>query len=188
MSLIEDEGKPSLIKLLRGEDITLLKQDRRGLATWIALKFFVSDAIVPDDAVFDQLARADFKTSRKIPRELQIFIGAHDSPEWHIGYQRQTIRGYLGELLATKTVEFAKSQNIQSTAFGVGRLFSVIFASAVPNIKLNGSIGVFLLMRQLWPLRGKPIVWPLPSIPDDNLAILARPLRDLARSARWIRV
>ena len=190
MSGIDGDTKPILLELLQGLPVTLLRNDRRRLATWLTLKFLVSDAIDPNDSVFDQFARSDFKESRKIPRGLQIFVGTHDSPEWHTGYQRQTMRGNLRESSITKAEHLAESQNVQSTAFGVGRLFSLTFASAIPNIKLNPSVGVIRLTRQLWPPRDRPIIWPLAPIANDDLEILARVLADLARKpfARWIRL
>jgi hypothetical protein len=188
MSGIDSDTKPILLKLLQGLPVTLLRNDRRSLATWLTLKFLVCDAIDPNDSVFDQFVRSDFKASRKIPRGLQIFVGTHNSPEWHVGYRRQTMRGNLRETPATKAEHLAESQNIQSTAFGVGRLFSLTFASAIPDIKLNPAVGLIRLTRQLWPLRDRPIVWPPSHISDSDLETLARVLADLARApfARWV--
>ena len=97
MSKIEDEAKPILIPLLQGQPKILLRNDRIRLATWITLKFLVAECIDQGDAVFDEFARADFMQTRKILPSVQIFIGTHDSPEWHIGYHRQAMVGYLGE-------------------------------------------------------------------------------------------
>jgi hypothetical protein len=182
MSGVETDVKRILIPLLQGQPIMLRRGDRKKLAIWIALKVMVAECIDPSDAVLDQFARDDFKMLLKIPRQLKIWIGKHDLPNWYTGFWHRT-------LLANLNPEFPQSgfKNIQTTTFGIGHLFVFSFATTLSQFNLNPGHIYRDTIRQLWPLVDTAIGWPPPALSNDDAGNLAGSLAHVmsAPFAQW---
>ena len=180
MSGIEDDAKPILIPMLEGRSITLLKNSRITLATWIALKVMVSESIESSDAVINQDERSEFKVARTIPRRLRIWLGTHDLPEWYTGYWHQTLLAYFGKRPPEAPPDGA-FKNVQTTAIGIGHILTLSFATTLRELDIN-PISRITKSRRLWPLRNQPIVWPLPRLSSVEANGLADCLRELMHS------
>jgi hypothetical protein len=186
MSGIEDAAKPILIPMLEGRSITLLKNSRVTIATWIALKVMVSECIEPSDAVIDQDERSEFKLTRTMPRRLRIWLGTHDLQEWYTGYWHQTLLSYFGQR-PPEARPVGAFKNIQTTAIGVGHIFFLSFVTTLHQLELN-PVSRVRKIRRLWPLRSQPVVWPLSPLSSVEANDLADSLRELMRSpiAEWL--
>jgi hypothetical protein len=182
MSGIETAAKPILIPLLRGQRIKLLRNDKRALAAWVALKTMVYDCKDQKQAVLDQFARDDFREQGKLPRGLHIWIGAHDLSDWYAQINYRSVLANLNP--ETPRTGF---RNVQTTAFGIGHLFTLTFVTALDEFKFK-PIGYKRVLRELWPLRDPPIMFPLPNISEAEVGRLGDPLLSLSEPfARWRR-
>lgn len=189
MSGLETAAKPILIPMLQGQRRTVLKKDRVTLAQWLALKVMVTECINRTDAVISEFERADFRLSRKMPRRLQIFIGTHDTQLWYMAYWHQTLLAHLGAIPPPKAAEVLdKFKNIQTTAIGLGHIFSVSYITTIDDLKWKPIHGLHRRIRQLWPNRDQPIVWPLPNLSLNEANRLANCIRELATApvTEWL--
>lgn len=175
MGNIETDTKEILIPLIQGRQATLLRNDRRRLATWIALKVMVVDGEIPTDSVISQAARAAFKEVRKIPSGLKIWIAQHDSITWYSGLRYLPIRG----VMELEKGALTEGKNIQTTAIGFGHLFSFALVPGRLNFKFNINITVALPnVRQLYPIREQAIQWPLPTLGDSHVDRLSQVIKE----------
>jgi hypothetical protein len=127
MRSIEENIKPILIPLLRGQPFTLRQKEKIKLATWLTLKVLVEEQEYPAEAVVQQQTRTEFMKSRKIPEETKIWIGIHDTDHWYTGLWHRTLTATLGP---TPPIT-GRLKNIQSTAFGIGHVFSLTILTRV---------------------------------------------------------
>jgi hypothetical protein len=141
MSAIEDDVKPILIPLLQGTTITLLRKARQQLAIWTALKVILTECIDPTDAVITKFEREDFRLKREMPRRLQIYIGTHDSQEWYTAYRHQHLLAHLGRNPPPPAERVSEFKNVQSTALGIGHVFSLSFVTTIQDLKLRPHVG-----------------------------------------------
>jgi hypothetical protein len=161
MSGNEDDVKPILIPMLEGRAITLLKRHRIRLATWLALKVMLTECIDPFDAVINEFERDDFRLNQKIPIGLRIWVASHDSLDWYTGYWHQTLLTHLGTR-PPEAERLSKCKNVQTTAIGIGHLFTLSFATTIRELKFTPNIMILRKIRRLHPPRDQPVVWPLP--------------------------
>ncbi len=187
MSSIESDAKPTLIQILNGQRFAILRKNRLALANWIALKVMVTECIDPLDAVINEFERDDFRTMRKIPQRLQIFVATHDVQEWYTGYWHQTLRAYFGSSPPPETYGLGPFKNIQTTALGVGPLFSISFVTTISDLGFDPGLSL-RNVRRLWPPRDQPLVWPLPRLSHPEVNRLAHSTRELMNSpiSRWL--
>jgi len=187
MSSIEEQAKPILVPMLQGQRITLLKNHKIRLAHWIALKVMVMESIDPIDCVITEFEREDFRATRTMPGLMRIFIGTHDLDEWYTGFWHQTLRAHLGSTPPTQTNGLGRFKNIQTTAFGIGRIFSLSFVTTIQDLGFNPIFGI-RKVRRLWPLRDQVIAWPLVDLSLSEANKLAQCIAELRDSpiARWL--
>jgi hypothetical protein len=175
MGNIETDAKEVLIPLIQGRSVTLLRNDRRRLATWIALKVIVVDGEIPTDSVISQSARTAFKELRKIPSGIRIWIAQHDSITWYSGLRYLPIRGVIELEKGTLT----EGKNIQTTAIGFGHLFALALVPGRLEFKFNINFTVvFSNVRQLFPIRDQVIKWPLPTLWDSHVDRLSQVIKE----------
>jgi hypothetical protein len=187
MSKIESDAKPLLIPLLRGVPITLLRNHRITISRWIALKVMVTECIDALDAVVTESERENFMLTRHVPHSMRIWIGTHNSQDWYTAYWHQTLLAHFGNA-PPETPPLASFKNIQTTTIGVGHIFFLSFVTTIDDLKFNPNVGALRFIRRLWPMRDRPIVWPLPALSGDQADRLANCLRELARSpiVQWM--
>jgi hypothetical protein len=187
MGAIEEEAKPLLATIIQGKRSTLLRKHRNSIAVWIALKVMITECIDPADSVITQSERNEFRLTRKIPKSLRIWIGTHDTPEWHAGYSHETVRARVDLTGAPKAEPLGEFKNVQVTSIGLGRAFFLSIALTLRGYEANAR-GPGL--RQLWPLRQGPIVWPLANLSAQELRNLASSVLGFISTfprARWAR-
>jgi hypothetical protein len=187
MSGIEDEVKPTLTPMLQGQGITLLKNHRIRLAHWIALKVMVMESIDLSDCVITEFEREDYRATGTMPRLMRIFVGTHDLDEWYTGFWHQTLRAHLGPTPPAQTNNLGGFKNIPTTAFGIGRIFSLTFVTTIQDLGFNPIFGN-RKVRRLWPLRDQVIAWPLKDLSLSEANQLAQSVAELrdAPIARWL--
>jgi hypothetical protein len=184
MGAIEEAAKPILIPLLQGVPVTLTAEHRMALAKWIALKVMVAEHENPRDAVIRQPARTDFMNSGAIPSEIRIWIGYHDDPGWYTGYWHRTALVTLGLASSLPPPPVLRNvKNIQTTAFGIGHLFTFSWVTTIDELELGlGSLEEAGVVKRLWPLIESNIAWPLPMLPSADVDLVAESLVALLRS------
>ena len=140
----------------------------------------VTEIIEPSDAVINHDERSEFKRTRTIPGRLRIWLGTHDLQEWYTGYWHRTLLAYFGKR-PPEAPPAGAFKNVQTTAIGIGHIFTLSFVTALRELEINPTSRVTKI-RRLWPLRSEPIVWPLPHLSNVEANGFAECLRELMRS------
>jgi hypothetical protein len=164
MSGIEEAAKRILIPILQGQTVIISQTHQRALAKWIFLKMIVAENERPRDRVLQQETLSRFYHRRAIPSGVKIWISHHDSEAWYTGYWHRTLTA------TTTPIEpiFRSLKNIQTSAFGVGRLFTFTYMTTLFDFEFDfEQIEGMGVVRRLWPLRSGDIVWPMRTISDQ---------------------
>jgi hypothetical protein len=156
MSVMENDTKPLLLPLLLAETMSLDSDAAQKLAEWVTLKIIIAEHNEPDNAVFSQSDWTAFMNDRTIPSFVGIWIAQIDQARWSSTLARQTATVCVPPNLPPNP----HRKNVQSTAFGVGRLLvSAIVSKAAdfkPEINATFANGI----RRIWPLPNQTINWP----------------------------
>jgi hypothetical protein len=183
MGRIETHAKPILIPMLRGEMISLDSDAMKRLYRWFALKVMVIEGEEPQDFVVPQQARTSFMYNRNIPEGMKIWLATHNTERWYTGLWHQTLTASL----SSEPPLFAHLKNVQTTAFGVGRIFSLTFMTTLAGFDLEPPIEAIGVVKRLWPRRGGLFHWPMRIISSEGADRLSQLIEEFMHSpiAEW---
>jgi hypothetical protein len=154
MSELEDSIKPILTPLILGNPSTIDQSQQELVARWIGVKVLVSEQNNQSDVISDQRHRTALMVDGAVPGYLHIWIAPVKAEKWETGYYRET-----GTLSRTLEPPPKTKKNVQSNAFGFGRLFMFAMGST-GGIDLNDFIRIDERIPKLWPYQGHAISWP----------------------------
>ena len=166
MSEIEERAKPILLPIILGQNVNIDEARRRRLVDWITLKVLVADHDRKGPHVAHKNVLDAFRQSRRIPEDLRIWIAHHNAFEWAAGYWARAVTVSAEPVLPITGLR----KNIQTTAFGIGHLFSLTYLSAFPLIGIDVANEY---VARLWPSDGESIKWPCPLLPLVGINQLA---------------
>ena len=180
MSRIEEEAKPILETAFAGNAMTLDVSQQLSLTNWITLKIMVSEFSLIDNYCTSSAERLQFRNTRTIPANLEIWLGKCGEGRWRSAHFRQgATYGLVGAL-----PEKIPPKNTQTVAIGFGNLF--IFGAVQPtNLKLFNISSELEFLKRLWPMDAPALFWP----PVEKLSALqadriSNALDDVQRSGR----
>lgn len=171
MSIVESAAQPIAGPMILGNAITLTPPMQTILAQWLTLKIMlgeqnqrhqeIKEIVIPQDD------RDEFRRSRTIPSYICIWIARYVALTWRHAYLRHAALIGIG---GSKTVipPNTRGKNIQTTALGIGELFTYAIACTTDGIDFREFIRVGRAFTQLWPLTGDDISWPPPVAIDDR--------------------
>jgi hypothetical protein len=183
MSQLEEEVKPILTPLIKGEEITLDRAQLDTLAQWIAMKVMVGEYNDPTSATTPRPDRIAFRQSRTIPSYMRIYVASHDVPfEKSAGYLRnsQSIARRKGEDVAPvdrlarirRALQRGIPQpspplgdvpnNIQTVTFFLGHIFVHVTSTRVDDFAIEDIALIPKLYdtARIWPEQGSEMTWP----------------------------
>lgn len=183
MSRLEDDVKPFLTPLIRGEPIILDLEQQRTLAEWITLKMMVAEFNIPAEVVIPQIDRDALYLKRIIPSYFRIWAISSNSEKWRSRYIRHNATFSLPGTVPT----FKTKRNTQTIAWGVGKIFIYVMMSTAPGLDLIDFINVHPLVPKLFPYTGGtlPLLF-IRSIDDAAGDKMAATLDDLITSPKVI--
>lgn len=170
MGNIEENAKPILVPLIRGEKCFLNPTMTTTLMQWILMKVLVAECNShpdhPVDPIFDQVTRTDFMHSRTIPPYVRAWIGMHIGTKWITGFHRHACGLGFTRTLPPPPPDPARAKNVQVITWGIGRFLIYLNATTDPAIyPVLDHNGPSPLWR-FWPL-GTGIAWPPPFFVSD---------------------
>jgi hypothetical protein len=182
MKALEEQARPILTPLIRGEPINLDLDQQRTLAEWITLKAMIAEHNVPADVVVPEEDRVKFFTDRAIPSYIHIWVISSQSEKWRARYIRHTATFSLPGTLPATT-----GKNTQTIAWGLGRLFLLVMMSTATGVDLNNFIRIHPVVPKLFPYSGNILPLPfLKSIDDASGDRLAAALDELILTEKVI--
>lgn len=157
MSMLENEAKPILTKILNDESFKLCAKNQQTIAQWITLKSIIGEHDDRDLRVTPFAERNLFRKQLKIPNSYAIYIGRHGEKSdtaWlrtsqTIAKSRTGPNPPLGNL----------QRNMQSIAFICGSLFVYVLTIREHGIKAYEFLSLPKLI-QIFPTKPTEINWP----------------------------
>jgi hypothetical protein len=96
MSKLETQAKPILSPLILGQPSILSADSQRVIATWIVMKFMITEFYNPEVIATPQRNREFLMSNQQPPEGWQIWIAHKRGPDWHTGYFRHAVTLGLG--------------------------------------------------------------------------------------------
>ena len=168
ISRLDEQVKPILVPLMKGESRVLTQADVSSIARWITLKVMLLEFAAPEAPVTCPEQHKELRSLLRIPAQWQISIAAHPGKRWRARSTR------YGAYIVSKR-DMAKipqnlfTKNVQFILLGMDRLLFVVLCNNVPGKSILGLKIDTRVIRPLHPFVGN-LVWP-PTITltDDDI-------------------
>lgn len=133
----------------------------------------IIDAEQIDNAVIGQIERDIFMRRGELPQRFRVWLGYHNAMEWYTKLHHLFIRSQRSD----ESV-LPPRHNINTIAIGIGHIFVLWFIDRTQG-KFDMNVrGRNQALRQLWPLRDMPLVWPLPLLADAEVERLSNIIKE----------
>lgn len=182
MSQLEEDTKPVLVKLMKGDKLKLQKADQRLLSRWIAMKVITGEHAEKGLHVTQKDDRLSLKEKGIIPEYFAIYISTH-ATDAASGWLRisntisTSISGPNPPLRGLK-------RNTQSVAIICGKVFIYVFATREKGIES----AKFIKMNSLeciHPMDNSELTWPTKKqTSQEEMSRLAWLLNDIDKHPR----
>lgn len=179
MNRLEESVKPTFLKMIKGEKLSIRESDQELLSRWIALKVIVGEHAEKGIHVTPKRDRYLLKDENKIPEYFAIYVSGHNSKSdtaWlrisnTLALSPKGPNPPLGNL----------KRNTQSVAFLCGRMFIFVFASREDGINPTKFLKVDKLKR-LYPIESEHIELPTKNLlTEQEMGKLAWALDELEK-------
>lgn len=160
MGRLEERAKPILLPLIQGDVGELDAGNQEILAQWLILKTMICEQNRKNEVVFTGQQRREFMDRGCIPQQVRILIGRNSPGRWLSAFNRSS--AYLLWSPDAKPVSHVMTadKNVQTTAIGIGQLFSYVVVSNSAGFDLGSLFTFSDKLIQLWPGAGKKILVP----------------------------
>jgi hypothetical protein len=163
LSAMEEETKPLLERMVYGSQGILGAAEQKQLAVWIAKTTMTAEYLMPKEVAIYQMEREEFRQRREPGSHWKIWIGFYTGGKWHMG---GIFHQGIGIYLPPKPIRVGV-KNTQYTVIGLGRLIAISLSSEEDGLAFGMHDQVKVALKQIWPLGGSDIVWPLEWSIDD---------------------
>lgn len=185
----EQEVRPFLEPMLKGEAITITVDQMAELARWCAQKFVVMEYAARGTALTPRPDREALRTGGQIPPYFRIYMGNHVSKS-----RSASIRhSHTLALSADGPVPplDGMDRNIQTISLVVGKLFIHLNASRVDAFDFEGTYFVSRVWDEcrIWPDPNSSHSWPhRPLLDNAGLSIMSDGIEQMIRSekVKWL--
>lgn len=169
MSGVEKRVRKVLPALVDGKCARLSEADQASIATWIALKTMVAEYDDPERVTAHHMQRKFMYDKKMCPsRGWRIWVGNYTRSDWVPHYINNTMSILPGSRPPDRPYMPVKRYNTQSATQIIGKLFVHVihspFTKLVERWEFVGPVEGML--RQIWPITGYSIVWPIAAMDD----------------------
>lgn len=185
----EQEVRPFLEPMLKGEAITTTLAQMTGLAQWCAQKFIVMEHAARGTALTPRADREALRTGGQIPSYFRIYVGNHLSKS-----RSASIRhSHTLALSADGPVPplDGMDRNIQTISLVVGKLFIHLNAARVEGFDIEGAYFVSRVWDEcrIWPNPNSSHSWPhRPLLDNAGLGVMSAGIEEICKSdkVKWV--
>lgn len=171
LSNMENQIKPLLMRLIRGEPCVLDTHAQRTLAAWAAKTAMVGEFVQPTKVAIPPADRQSFMRNQVPPESgWWIWIAGNGSIEWLTG-----INHFSARLNVTPVAPVTPNiVNLQSTTLGIGQLLIHLVSTTVAGQSFALKDPEAADLRPIWPPPNSDIIWPrLRLLTDDDINFIA---------------
>lgn len=168
MNTKEQEVRPFLEPMIKGDPVSISPQQMELLAQWCAQKFIVMEHAARDTSLTPFADRRALKEEGKIPSYFKIYVGNHLSKS-RSGSIRHSHTLALSPKGPVPPLD-GTSRNIQTISLIMGRLFVHLNAARIDNFTIEK---VYFISRiwnecRIWPDANSTLYWPHRPAPDNE--------------------
>jgi len=164
MSRIEEKAKPTLTKLILGEDIELTITDQILVSTWATLMAIIAEYTDISTLSISENDRQWIMNNSKPPHEWKIWLGRYSGNEWKIRYRHHGLAAVQLPFLGNRNVPC----NTQTTTIVAGNMFMHMQSTSVKSINLGFPSGRLYNLVPIWPNPLSTVRFPLIEINDGE--------------------
>jgi hypothetical protein len=150
MALLEQELKPTFLRLFYGRSCVISVGEQRLLARWLTMKMFVIEFDESSRSAVPQEIRTRFYKRRYIPRWTNISLFRVVDDIWEAALERHSI----GQESPLDHIDLTRHQTI---TMGMGRLLFHLQYSVVPRSYMPFHRSV---TYKIWPYPKRAVTWP----------------------------
>ena len=187
MSVLQNEAKPILVPLLKGEKTILHRKAQSILAAWIAMFTMVAEfqSRTPRKVAISPAHRRHLMDRRMVPSDWKIWIGYYERQSWPAVYVHNALPVSSESSSINHTEDGFPLPNTQTTSFVLGKLYIHAISTAVRggiNRQRVQAPGIV----QLWPIKASPTGWSRIPLSDHEAEGDLHGLHSGCRSSRSI--
>lgn len=173
MSTLEQQARPILTPLIRGEAAQLGREEQLILAAWIAKTAMMFEHSERRDVVSTLEQRQFLMTQTQPPYGWTIWIGKYGGINWQTKVVRKSAAISIGDSGAIRVIDqnLSPPMNVQSITFGVGQMLVVVTSTSIADFTLDLDPKFETYTPQIWPFQNA-LSWPLWSTLNDADAII----------------
>jgi hypothetical protein len=173
MSVLQEDAKPFIVPMLKGETTRLHRRAQKTLAAWIAMTTMVAEYINREFVAVPAADRLWLKEKSEAPKGWRIWIGAHCVEKFALYSHNALEMARKGERF---TPGPAIAPNTQTTTMCIGKYFvfhvmsSTVGWEIIRRWPLPGQVSRAL--HQIWPIRDNGRIsivdWSIGTTLDDK--------------------
>ena len=172
MSRLQNQAKPYLLPLLKGEPVSIEVGGQEIISAWITMFVMVAEYFNPDKVSTSQEQRQRFFDDPKCPVNWKIWIGDFDRKNWPALLVHFALPISSPEHVLKTTDNGLPRPNTQTMTFVVGRLYVHVCAS-VTDLFVNWTIADSGLLALICPAQQRVVPWPMKTLSDRDADSIA---------------
>jgi len=185
----EQEVRPFLEPMLKGEAITITSEQTAELARWCAQKFIVMEHASRGTALTPRADREALRIGAQIPPYFRIYMGNHVSKSRSASMRHSHTLALTSE--GPVPPLNGMDRNIQTISLVIGKIFVHLNAARVDGFDLESTYFVSRVWDEcrIWPDPNSSCSWPhRPLLDNAGLSIMSAGLEQIIQSAKvtWI--
>jgi hypothetical protein len=186
MSQLQEDVKPFLVPMLKGEKTSLRLRGQTVLAAWITMTVMVAEHVDRRMVAVPSSDRHYLREHRKAPLHWRIWIGRHQA-ETHPLFTHNVLPFAPKEEVEALAIPVTdRAANTQTTTICVGNLLIHVMSSVVAHSIIRRwrlPLPVRAGMAQIWPVRTPVVPWPSGlTLTDAGIDLLAQEFANKARA------
>jgi hypothetical protein len=182
MSQIQENAKPHLIPLFKGEPFWLDMKAQAAIATWAIMSTITAEHIQRSSSE-TTVPRAD--RTRFMDGHWKVWIAPYRRDKWIGQWVHSSVPIYSAGDTAPVTDDGRPRPNAQNTTFVVGQVYVHTMSGPHPNFvhdwDWRGAESARDLLRQIYPTVYRRIAWPTTALTDDDAIKVATAFQNFIR-------
>jgi hypothetical protein len=182
MSRLQNDAKPILLPLMRGERRALNRREQVTLAAWIAMFIMVAEFQTPSKVTIPQAVRERFKDTLQPPDLWAIWLGIYTRQKWHGIVVHSSIAVTDHDGSHTLNPDGSARPNTHAVTVVIGKLYIHAMGSVFPEFARKQRLDKARFpMARLWPRGIRPFKWAAIDLSDRQASGIATALIDYYR-------
>lgn len=170
MGKLQEETKPFLVPMLKGNNVSFYKNGQTTLAAWVAMFVMVAEFLDRDKISISASERTWFMNKQRTPSHWRVWIGRYAQSPSVQRWFHHVFRFAEHEVEITADNSVSLPTNTQTSTILLGEYLVIhVMSSAIARGLIRRwplLPSVSPMMCQIWPVKDRVVAWP----PPNNLS------------------